>query len=85
MNPEHIAILTGSISTDVNGNPVIVFYAQPADDRVVFADVLQSAVEVRTGIILAPKCGHPEIRNSCLIRTSGFCLQCNNPEIRKLL
>ncbi len=47
MRPEHIAILTTNITIDSDGNPVLTFYAQLAVDRVVSADVLMRAVEVR--------------------------------------
>ena len=46
VRPEHIAILAGNITTDNDNNPVLTFYAQPALDRVISAEVLMRAVEV---------------------------------------
>lgn len=48
MRPEDIAILTSNITTNIDGNPVLTFYAQLAIDRVVSVEVLMRAVEVRT-------------------------------------
>ena len=45
--PEHIAILTSNITTDVDDNPLLTFYAQLSTDTVVSSAVLMMAVEVR--------------------------------------
>lgn len=48
VRPQHIAVLaSNNITSDSDGRPVLTFYAQLDNERVLSSDVLTRAVEVR--------------------------------------